>query len=287
MKLTPQVRSILWIFAWALCFSGAVSLVKLIPKINTATIISGRFLISFMLMLPLIARSGAGAFKSQQLPRQILNSVFRTGAIWSTYYAYAKLPMALVASIGFTDPMIAITLAILLLRERVGWRKWVAVLVGYLGVLVMVHPDSIVFSGAIIIALLANFGSSLSKIITKELTRTDKTFLIMFYSNAIGLVLSVILAGIDFVMPSGEELLILLGVGVLGTLSQFSYLRALYHGNVSLVAPFEYSRLLFAVAIGYLFFAETPSSYVILGGLIIVCSSAYLTLREITRRAPQ
>ena len=270
-------------FAWAACFSAAMSLVKNLEGVPIATVVFVRFACSVLLVLPLLLSQKKETIGTKKVHFHGLNAVFRVVAIWSTYYAYSKLPMGLAASIGYTGPMIAIVLAMFLLREKVGWRKWVAVIIGYGGVLIMVQPENADMNIAALVALLANLSSSLAKITTKSLTRTETAAQVVFYGNIIALAISAVFAGYQWQTPAVETWALLAAIGVMGSLSQFSYIKALEVGNVSLVAPFEYLRLLFALPIGYFFFGEVLTEHHIAGCMIIVGCSIFLTYREIQR----
>lgn len=278
-----QLQSILWMFAWAGCFSLAMSLVKSLDNVPIATVVLVRFSFAIVLILPLLLSKKSKPIATKKLPFHGLNALFRVVAIWATYYAYAKLPMGFAASIGYTGPMLAIILAIFILKEKVGWRKWLAVIIGYSGVLIMVQPENATLNMAVAMALLANLCSSLAKITTKELTKTDSTAQVVFYGNLIALVASALFAGYQWETPSLDSWPILVAIGIAGSGSQYSYIKALEIGSVSLVAPFEYLRLLFAIPIGYFFFGESLTEQHIIGCLIIVGCSAYLTFREIQR----
>ena len=283
LSIPQRLHSIFWMLAWAGFFSLAMSMVKTLENVPTATVVFVRFVLSIILIIPLLLRQKKGTIATKKIYFHGMNAVFRIIAIWSTYYAYSKLPMGLAASIGYTGPMIAIVLAIFLLREKVGWRKWVAVIIGYSGVLVMVQPENADINTAVFIALLANLCSSLAKITTKSLTKTETAAQVVFYGNFIALLISALFAGYQWETPAVEAWPILVGIGIAGSCSQFSYIKALEIGNVSLVAPFEYLRLLFAIPVGYFFFGEVLTDHHIWGCVIIVGCSLYLTWREIQR----
>lgn len=271
-------------FAWAASFSTAMALLKSLETLPIATVIFVRFALSLVFIAPLLLSQGRDSpLKTTKWHLHGLNAVFRVIAIWATYYAYSRLPMGLAASIGYTGPMMAIVLAMILLREKVGWRKWLAVIIGYAGVLVMVQPEQAHVNIAVFVALLANLCSSLAKVTTKEITKTDTVPQVIFYGNFGALLISCVFAGYYWEMPSAGEWPMLIAIGFAGSLSQFSYVKALHAGNVSLVAPFEYLRLLFAIPVGMLFFDETLSDHHMLGCSIIVGCSIYLTWREIQR----
>ncbi len=279
-----RLQSIFWMFAWAASFSTAMALLKSLETLPIATVIFVRFALSLVFIAPLLLGQGRDKpLKTKKMHLHGLNAVFRVVAIWATYYAYSRLPMGLAASIGYTGPMMAIILAMILLREKVGWRKWVAVIIGYTGVLVMVQPEQSHINLAVFVALLANLCSSLAKVTTKEITKTDTVPQVIFYGNLGALLISCVFAGYYWEMPAVGEWPMLVAIGFAGSLSQFSYVKALHAGNVSLVAPFEYLRLLFAIPIGMLFFDETLTEHHMLGCSIIVGCSIYLTWREIQR----
>ncbi len=283
LAIPHRLQSIFWMFAWAGFFSFAMSLVKTLEEVPIATVVFIRFSFAIILILPLLLRQGKGTIATGKIHFHGMNALFRVIAIWATYYAYSKLPMGLAASIGYTGPMIAIVLAMFLLREKVGWRKWTAVIIGYGGVLIMVQPENTALNAAVLVALVANLCSSMAKVTTKSLTKTDTVPQIVFYGNFIALIISGIFAGYQWETPPLETWPILAAIGIAGSCSQFSYIKALEVGTVSLVAPFEYLRLLFAIPIGYMFFGETLTKHHIFGCFIIVGCSAYLTWREIQR----
>ncbi len=271
-------------FAWAASFSVAMALLKSLESLPIATVVFVRFALSILFIAPLLfGSSHTQPLKTQKMHLHALNALFRVIGIWATYYAYSRLPMGLAASIGYTGPMIAIILAMVLLREKVGWRKWVAVIIGYMGVLVMVQPEQAHVNLAVFVALLANLCSSLAKVTTKEITKTDTVPQVIFYGNLGALIISCAFAGYYWEMPAAGEWPLLIAIGFAGSLSQFSYVKALDAGNVSLVAPFEYLRLLFAIPVGILLFEEALTQHHITGCFIIVGCSIYLTWREIQR----
>jgi drug/metabolite transporter (DMT)-like permease len=217
---------------------------------------------------------------TQKIHLHALNAVVRIIALWSTYYAYSHLPMGVAASIGYTGPMISIILAMFLLKERVVWQQWVAVIIGYGGILVMVNPENAELNMAVGVALLANLGASLSQITTKTLTKTDSMPKIVFYGNFFSMLIAAIVSGYQWVTPTREMLPLLLGAAVLGTCSQISYIKALECAPVSVLAPFEYLKLLFVIPLGYFLFAEIFTDVHLLGCGIILACSLYLTWRE-------
>lgn len=322
--MSSRLVSVLWMCSWATCFSIAMVLVKFIEDIPILTIVFIRFLIALILFIPLVkheaktnaekdqdstgkthstkqqkyplvrsffekisnqTRKLGPGFYTSNIGLHTLNALFRLIALFSTYYAYANLPMGLAASIGYTGPIIAIVLAMVLLKEKVSSKKWIAVIVGYGGVLFMVEPSNMEFTIAVLVALFANVNSSTAKIITKKLTETDTPGQVIFYGNLIAIVFSgfYVLSSASF--PAVNSWGFLLAIGIFGSLSQFSYIKALQATNVSTVAPFEYLRLLMAIPIGYFIFDEYLSLNDIIGALLIVGCSAVLVLKPFQKQS--
>lgn len=280
-----KVKSVLWIMLWALAFATSMSLVKLLYNTKMEMVVFVRFLFGVVVILPVLGKRGGQVLKTERTLKHLGNSIFRVLAVWATYYAYANLPLTVAVSVGFTGPVMAIILAILLLKERVPWGKWVCIFISYLGVLIIVRPEPSAVTHFIFVALLANFASSFAKILSKDLSNTDSAITIMFYANTFGLVLSGLYLCYFFHLPPQNELIILGLVGVAGTLSQYSYLQALYHGSVSFVAPYEYTRLVVTIPVGVILFAEIPTSETVIGAGLIVATSVYLTIKDL--RAPR
>jgi drug/metabolite transporter (DMT)-like permease len=174
-------------------------------------------------------------------------------------------------------------LAVMVLGDRVVWGQWGLVALGHIGVLIMMRPGSENFDPAIIVALFANFFASAAIIIVKKLSTTESTLQILFYTNVVSVLLMSILAGFLWETPSQHDLIILCVIGATGTFSQFCYIQSLKLSDPSFVAPFEYSRLVFAIPIGLIFFAEIPTNWDIAGSFVIISSNFLLTLFKLKR----
>jgi drug/metabolite transporter (DMT)-like permease len=285
--MMDRLASLFWMILWAASFNIAMSFMKLLQSSDTMTVVFIRFLFSLAFIAPALLKAPLTFLRTQNFKLQVVNAVLRGGAIFGTYYAYTHLPITFAASIGFTAPFIAVILAIFVLKERVALHKWIAVICGYMGVLIMVKPQDASLNGAIVASLLANVCGSLSSIATKKLSTTDSSLQIMFYTN----ILSTCLFGVFLIftwqapVQSDWPLIFLIGAG--GTISQYSFIQAIRSAEVSFVAPYEYIRLLFAVPIGVLLFNEYPTLTSIFGGLIIIACSGFLTYKELQAQKNQ
>lgn len=251
---------------------------------NVFTLVFVRSGVSLVFLAPLVHREGwTASFQSNKPGFHVLRAALGCGALACTYYAYRKLPLALATTIGFTQPLILTVFSLFFLKESLTWGRWIALFVGYAGVLILAVPTGGGACGElepIIIAFLANVLSSGAIITAKHLTKTDSTVTLLVYFSLAVFCLSGIFFGYDHQPIQMDDAKILVLIGGLAMLSQFSYMRALKHANASTVAPFEYLRLVFAIPIGIIFFHEKLELKTILGACVIIATSFYLTRQK-------
>jgi drug/metabolite transporter (DMT)-like permease len=262
----------------SLCFTTAMSIAKLLdPSVKGAVLVFIRCLFGLIFFLPFLIKSGVQTLKTQRPFLHILRVTFTCLSITCTYYGYRNLPLAMGTAIGFTAPLMTTALAILILKENVTLTKWLLIITGYLGVLVIVQPTEFRLNDAVYILLLANLFASLSLICAKKLTATESTVNIMFYVNVISTILSGIAASFVWFTPSLPDCGLLMLLGLFGVLAQFCYVKSLQHSAPSFLAPFDYSRLIIAVPIGFILFSEMPTLWTIFGAAIIIAATLFVT----------
>ena len=276
--VSEKVLSIMMMLLWALSFTVAMSLAKVLSRnIHSLMIVFLRCSFGLVFFLPFAAKEGVKALRTRRPLLHGLRVVFVCGAMICTYYAYRNLPLATASAVGFASPLFITLLAFLILGDTISPQRWLAILAGYGGVLIILRPFSFHFNGAVYVALLANLLASCSIIVAKRLSSTESTVTIMFYTNIATFLLSAFAVSWVWETPLPRDILLLAGIGLAGTLSQFLYIEALKLGNPSFLAPFEYTRLLFAVAMGLLFFNEIPDSWVLMGAFLIILATLYLS----------
>ncbi len=202
-------------------------------------------------------------------------------------YAVKLLPLADAYSIFLAAPLIVTALSVPILGERVDAPRWIAIAVGLSGTLVLLNPRASNFAtlGGLAAVLSASC-YALSAISVRILTRTDTTASMVFWFMLMLTVFGGILAAPTWVPIDPRHWLLLLGVGVLGALGQHFITEAFRHARASVVAPFEYTALLWAVTFDWVFWDHAPNSLMFVGGAIIVASGLYLIQRERRERAP-
>lgn len=281
-KTHCRFTAVAWIVMWSAFFSTAMALAKLLdPGVNPVTLIFFRSFFGAIVAMPLFMRIGFMThFKTTKLRLHLIRIVIVTCGMGATYYAYRNLPISYAAAIGQTGPLFTTFVAIIFLRERAQWFKWVALIVGYSGVLLMVRPSEGGIDSSTLIALTANLLAAFGVALSKKLTETDASETILFYATfGVLFVSSILLLGYGQ-MPTKIDLVKLLGMGLAGVMSQYCYINALKYAPASFVTPFEYTRLCVSIPIGYFLFDEAPDKYLMLGSLIIVGAIIFLVYAD-------
>lgn len=269
-------------------FAVAAALVKLAaPSIPTVEIVLARCVIALVALAPLLAREGGvRALATRQPFWHAVRTLSGFGGMSTAFYGYAHLPLAEVTALSFTMPMFLTVLSIPLLGERVGIRRWSAVVVGFLGVLLILRP----FASSVPLgpALVVVFGAvcwAMSMIAIRRMGEAgESTVAIVAWFSIGGTVLAGLMTIPVWVTPPPREAALLVGVGLASTLAQLMVTDAYRRGEPSIVAPFEYTGIIWTALIGIVLFDEQPSPTMAAGVAILVASGLYILHREVVRR---
>jgi len=238
-------------------------------------------------LLPMLLRPGRAPLKTQQLPRYFMRSAVGLCSMLCAFWALGHLPLAQAISLSYSTPLFVTIAAVLWLGETVRVRRWAAVVVGFIGVLVIIRPGTSGFSGGSLVAIAAAVLSSLVAIQIKQLTRVDSADTVVFYTYVFWVPLSLVPALFVWVWPSGLAWLWLLVTGVMGTVGQLLWTRALRLGEVSALTPISFTQLPMVTLLAWLLFDEAIDRWTVIGAVIILGSNAYIAHREavLARRA--
>lgn len=238
-------------------------------------------------LLPMLLRPGRAPLKTQQLPRYFMRSAIGLASMLCAFWALGHLPMAQAVSLSYSTPLFVTIAAVLWLGETVRVRRWAAVIIGFIGVLVIVRPGTGSFSAGSLVAVAAAVLSSVVAIQIKQLTRVDSADTVVFYTYVFWVPLSLIPALFVWQWPAGIAWLWLALTGVLGTLGQLLWTRALRLGEVSALTPISFMQLPLVSVMAWLLFDEVLDRWTVIGALIILGSNAYIAHREavLARRA--
>ena len=240
-----------------------------------------RSVISVFLIAPILMRSGLSAFRTQRPWMHAFRTAMGTIGMFCVFYAFAHMPLAETVAIVFSRPLFAVWLAILFLGEVVGRRRITAALAGFIGVLIMVRPGTAAFDPASLFAVTAAISAGSTAVIIKKMAPTESTMTIVLWFSVGGALVSLIPSLFVWVSPNADQWIALILIGIVGATGQAALTKGFSTGETSFVTPFDYSRLIYATAIGFVLFGEAPDFWSILGALIIVGSGIYIARREL------
>jgi len=283
-----NLRGAAWIVLAALSFSLMAAAIKTLgSRLDSFEIAFFRCLFALAVTFPFLLREGGAAFRTQRLGLHLARAGTGVMAMFCGYYGITKLPLADATVIGFTRALFMIPLAVLFLGERVQSARWSAVAVGFLGVLVMLRPGGEGPAFPLLVAFLGAGFTAGSIVLVKKLAATEHPATILVFYNFATTLVSFPTAIAVWATPSAAELVLLALVATLAGAGQFCTIRGYGIAEASAVVPFGYSRMIFAPALGLLFWGEIPDSWSFAGGGIIIASTLFIGLREarLRRRA--
>ena len=236
-------------------------------------------------LAPMLLKAGLRTtFRTSHPGLHVLRGLLNAVAMLSFFYAVTITPLATVAALGFTAPLFAALFAIPFLGERPGWRRWVGLLVGFIGALVIIRPGLSDVSFGALMVLLSSLAWAGALIIIKILARTESSLTITIFAAIFLTPITGVAALFFWTTPAAFTWLLLIGIGVFGSLTQWSIAQAFHEADATVVLPFDFTKLLWAAAIGYVVFNEVPDPLALLGGGIILTSVTYVAYRERQRR---
>ncbi len=201
-------------------------------------------------------------------------------ALVSIFVALRNLPLATVVSISFAAPIFITIFSIFLLNEKVGLYRWMAVLVGFLGIIFITEPGFSSLNVYYIYPIIFCLGLSYVAIAIRKLSSTEPAWLISFFFSFSIMLLSFLSFYQGWIMPSLLDLFLLSMVGILGGLANLWLSQSYKYSEVSLVSPLKYLGLVFAIIFGYFIWNEIPTSKTLLGALLVIVSSIIIFRRE-------
>jgi drug/metabolite transporter (DMT)-like permease len=233
-----------------------------------------------VLLAPFVWRAGIAVFAAAPRPGlQLLRLCFSTAEVAFFFWAVAYLPLADVVTFYLAGPIYVTALSAWLLGEDVGWRRWTAVLIGFAGVIVALRPSPATFTLPALIALAGSLFFALLMILTRMLRETSDTVLVTGQIATTGL-FGAVAAPFAWVMPSPRDFLLLCLFGVVSIVALACINRSLKLAPASVVVPYQYTMIMWAIVLGYLVFDDRPDPAMLVGAAIIVAAGLYIFYRE-------
>ena len=232
------------------------------------------------------------------IPRDRLNNFYKTKraglhflrcisgliALVAIFIALRKLPLATVVSISFAAPIFTTILSIFILNEKVGIYRWLAVLIGFLGIIIITQPGISSLNIYYIFPIIFCLGLSYVAITIRQLSTTEPVWLISFYFSLSITILSFFTIPSGWVMPNWSDFLLLSLVGVFGGVANLWLSLSYRYSEVSLVTPLKYLSLVFAIILGYLIWEEIPTLKSLFGAVLVIVSTLIISRREIYKK---
>ena len=240
-----------------------------------------RFFFHFMFLAPLVLyRHGKAAFRPARPWLQVLRSGFTLLSTILFFGAIALMPIADALALLFISPMVVTALSPLMLGERVGPRRWAAVAVGFAGALIILRPGMGVAQAGSLLALGAGCSFAFYSLLTRKLSGSNPPLVTLAYTAITGAVLMSLAVIPGWITPDWPDLAMMAGIGAVAAGGHFMLIRAFDHAPASVLAPYSYSEIVMATAVGWFFFNDFPDSWTWAGIMVIVISGIYISWRE-------
>ena len=282
---TPARQALIGIIS----MTGAIALFSVMDVMikelsDTYSTVQIYFFRSLLALIPawvvLRGEGGLTALRTRRLGFHIFRSCVSMSFLMAFFYALHLLPLADLYAITFAAPLFITALGVPMLGERVGARRWAAIGVGFLGVLVILRPGGEVFSIGGLIGLGSSLLFSFSMIFTRQLSRTESNGAIVTYFALTSTVLSGLALPFYWHSPTGGDWALLIAVGLVGGVGQIFITHAFRAAPAAIVSPFQYTSILWGLIFGYAFFGDLPDAIMLAGAAIVVASGLYILYRE-------
>ena len=224
---------------------------------------------------------GVGGLKTKRWKAHLLRTVLASGAMFGFFYGLKFMPLVNALTLAFTAPLIVTALSVPILGEHVGWRRWLAVIVGFIGVLIVLRPGRGMLTPAALAILVAAFCYAALAISARKLATTESSLSLSVYVTTGPLLISSILVPGNYVTPTVNSWLLFLLAGFASACAWVGIIGGYRRAPPSMLAPFEYTALIGAAIAGYYIWGEVPDKWVIAGGTVIIGSGLFIVHREV------
>jgi drug/metabolite transporter (DMT)-like permease len=278
---SAPVLAALLMTAQALIFAGMSALIRYAAQnLHPFEVAFFRCFFGLVFMLPWLWRAGVAGLRTERLWLYGWRSAIGLVSMMASFLALAMLPFAQAITLSFTTPLFATVGAALVLGEVVRRRRWTAAIVGFIGVVIVLHPGAAGLNLGVALALASALINAGTTLIVRNLARTEPASAIVTYMVLISTPLALVPALFVWQWPSPHLWFWLVATGALGSLGHSCFSRALVLSEASAVMPYDYTRLVFAAVIGYFAFNELPTVWTFVGAAVIVTSALYIAHRE-------
>lgn len=278
-----RTRGILWMLATMVCFISLDATMKYaLEFLPLVEVTWARFFFASLSALIICGRDLPKLWRSAQPKFQLLRSLLLMVTTGLFNAGIMQIPLATATVLMFMSPILVTVMSAVVLREHVGWRRWIGVLVGFLGALVVARAwenGLSMFNTGTLLLFAAAFANASYQITTRKL-RGDQPLTTLLFTAATGAIVTTGLLPWHWQMPDGREWLLMMAAGVLGCVGHLCLIRAYRLAPASVIAPFAYSSLIWATILGFAIWQDVPELTTLIGAAMIIGSGLYIFLRE-------
>ena len=286
-RVPPPLRGMALMMLAALLNMVMSAIAKgLVQELPVSEIVFFRQLFGTLLLAPLLLRSGGGGMRTHRLGLHFLRSVFNIVAILAYFTSLGLIPLAQVTSLGFTSPLFASLLAVVVLGEAVRTPRVIGLLLGLAGAMIILRPGIVEVGAGSLFALGSAALWAAAMTCIKSLARTESSVAIAFYAAFLQVPMALVLAVFVWQWPTLEQLGLLLVISMIGTSAQVSLSQAFRDADSTVILPMDFTKLVWASLLGYVVFAEIPDPWVWVGGAVVFSGVLWVAYSEGKRRPP-
>ena len=234
------------------------------------------FFVLFLALFEVKRKKNNLFYKSKDIKLQIFRSLLFVLESGCFVLSFKYLSLANAHSIGSLAPVIVVALSAIILKEKVSVKTWIAIFIGFLGVLIILRPTSSIFDPKALIPLFAAFVLGLYQVITKKVSKYDSNETSLFFTSIIGLLVMSLLASNFWIPIDNSQYSLFLGIGLFFSLGLYLQIIALSKARASIIQPFHYTLIFWAIIFGYIFYNDIPDVFTIIGAIIITCSGIFV-----------
>jgi drug/metabolite transporter (DMT)-like permease len=279
--MTNNLRGALWILMAASCAAGMIICIKgLNGEVPTIQIVFVRCSVGVAIVLAFSMPTGGVRIRSPQWKLLFIRGLMSLVTLFCGFYVVSILPLTTATVLFFTAPLFVTILSVPFFGEQVGWRRGLATLAGFVGAVIVLRPDMGHVDATMLIALASSSIFAGVLLMGKKLSKTDDVSTLIIYAMGIAGIGSAPFAIAEWVPLSWAEWGLLLGVAGFGTLRNLSDTKGYDIGEASVMAPFQYTRIVIVAIAGYMLFSEVPDMATWIGAIVIMGSSLYIAQRE-------
>lgn len=236
-----------------------------------------RQLFGVLFLAAVFLRGGLKPLRTRRFGLHLLRAVLNVIALLAYFYGLSQEPLAKVVALGLTAPLFATICAVIFLRERMNLRRWIALLVGMAGALIVLRPGAQAVSLGALMVLMSNTAWAVALIVIKSLARTESAATISLYAAILMTPVSLVFALFVWEWPAAHQFVWLVAIGVFGSLAQLCLSQSFRLADATLVLPIDFTKIVWASLIGYVAFGQVPEIWVWIGATVIFSAVFYNT----------